>query len=93
MKHANIEQEYRDSFAKIASRASGMSVDKVAAFVKRDLESDGSFSLDVIAYGRQVTERKSTESQADYRITLNSLERFAGGPLDISAVTARLLGE
>lgn len=92
LKYANVEQQYRDSFAKIANRAEQMSVDEVTEFVTRDLETQDGFWLDVIEYGQQVADRKSPGSRTNYLAALHSLERFCQGKtLDISAVTTRFL--
>lgn len=92
LKYAHVEQQYRDSFAKIAGRAEPMSVDEVVDFVKRDLETEGGFKLDVIEYGRRVAERKSPGSRGNYQIAMNSLQRFVGDrTLDISEITTRFL--
>lgn len=92
LKYANVEQQYRDSFAKIAGRAEQMSVDEVVDFVKRDLKTESDFRLDVIEYGRKVAERKSSGSRSNYQIAMNSLHRFVGGrSLDISEITTRFL--
>lgn len=94
LKYEGVEKKYRDSFAKIADHAASMTVDEVVEFVKRDVANGGTFALDIIEYGRKVAERKGAGSRANYRIALNSLQRFVKGrPLDISEVTTHLLRE
>lgn len=92
LKYEGVEKKYRDSFGKIANRAEYMGVDEVVDFVKRDMENEGVFSLDVIEYGKKVAETKSVGSRANYKIALNSLLRFNNGrSLDISEITTKLL--
>lgn len=94
LKYANIEQQYRDAFAKIAQTSESMNIDQVVDFVKREIANGGSFSLNLFDYGRTVAERKSAGSRQNYLIALNSLKRFCGSDiLDISDVTTRLLKE
>ena len=92
LKYEGVEKKYRDSFDKIASRAEFMGIDEVVDFVKRDLENEGVFSLDILEYGMKVAEAKSTGSRTNYIAALNSLSRFNKDmPLDISAITTRFL--
>lgn len=92
MKYEGIAKKYRDSFDKIAHRAEFMGVDEVVDFVKRDLANEEVFSLDIIEYGKKVSETKSIGSRANYITALNSLSRFnEGRPIDISVVTTRFL--
>lgn len=92
LKYENLEKKYRDSFEKIAERAEYMGVDEVVDFVKRDMENEGVFSLDMIEYGKKIAETKSAGSRANYLAALNSLIRFnEERPLDIASVTTRLL--
>lgn len=92
LKYAQVEQQYRDSFAKIADRAAQMSVTEVVDFVTHDLEHADGFLLNIIEYGQTIATRKSSGARTNYLAALHSLERFnCGKRLDIADITTRYL--
>lgn len=90
----DIIRRYRNIVAELGSVADELALPKLVATLKSGAADGGaaSFTLDFVAYIREVAETKRGNTRRNYMTLASSLERFSkGGMLDVNAITSQML--